>query len=121
MLVTSALPGNTHVTELNLSYNDALTDASAQAVLKALPDCAVRKVKLGKGVSAAAMRAVKTACTEKTLAPVRANDPSVTEIKLSFCEPPCEQRPALMQELAIQEGLLDVHNTDLLPSAGMAM
>ena len=39
VLVASALPGNTHVIELDLSFNDALTDAIAQAVLKALPDC----------------------------------------------------------------------------------
>jgi hypothetical protein len=85
-LVADALRGNTHVTEVDMGFNDALTDAGAQAVLAVLPECAVRKVELkyAKGVSDEVKRAVARACVELVLAPVRANDAGVTELDLSM-------------------------------------
>ena len=123
--VAEALDGNTHVLTLRLSFNSELTDATGRALIGVLPWCVVTSVDLNWGAMSAAARAeVVAVWLPRLLAPVRANDPAVTQLDLSHVG------LTDAEGIAVAEGLdgntrvlkLDLgHNSELTDATGRAL
>eukprot|EP01043_Picozoa_sp_COSAG02_P010204 COSAG02_NODE_354_length_24016_cov_208.299231_15_plen_733_part_00 len=77
-------PGNVHVLKVDLRFNTRLTDAGVRQLIPAIGASRVQEVDMfGCPTISATVRAeVCQACMKNVLAPVHANDPSTTSLKL---------------------------------------
>eukprot|EP01044_Picomonas_judraskeda_P013760 COSAG03_NODE_2112_length_3114_cov_152.687231_1_plen_779_part_00 len=84
----AALCGNTHVRRIGIGHNGHLTDVVGRALRDAVPLSAVESVRMNgcDGLSGRVKADIATACLAKRLAPVRANDPEVKSLSLSFSD-----------------------------------
>ena len=115
--------GNLHVDRIDLRWNTRLTDAGVRLLVPAIAASRVQDVDLSEcpAVSGTARAEIWAACVKNALAPVHANEPSTTSLKLQGLGLRDKDMDVVSQALAENEHVtaLDLRGNGQLTAAGV--